>query len=872
MNRFRKAISVGVTATLLASLMATVAAPAAFAALTSTTGGTIVPGGSSSAAFTLTAAEDTVTDFSNGSFTVAVYDSVGDDTATDVNWDTSSVPSVTVNAGVGGATAGFVDDTLVVTVTGTDVTKIDSFTIGNLRVLAGVDADAGAVIFDVIADTLDAGPATGLPEGLVPASGTTETLITGGDSDSFDYLLDDGSPDFQVTGTACDSAAAIEASTVTVAAAGVVPLETFSADTVAGAAPPGDLTGTVTKATPLTGNKAIGTAVTQSVCASRFPSAVTVGDAVNVFNQWEFNPSLQAGVNNEDPADIEADLGFFDELLLANDIVTFTLATTGVLFSPDSELTDDIFGCDFSIPNSSIVLSADRKSITVKIPEDTEGGIDCIDFGPHVDIALGVASGTAININVSVSRSGVTVLGNPVTVAFVGFVVAGSTAAPTVLIGQNDQSTGMITLRESAAGSIGGTFTGATTPPPRGFIKVCLASGWGESWSVGRYFWAVVTSGDLKLNVDGLAATQGKMFIDATDTNCLEIQVYTPSTVASTIEIRDGSSSAPAATGATNGPKINVPTGAEPGAVYVDVYADAPDAGFTLSTQVGDNIVIAVRAYSGTPIVTVSGQPNVVRGGLSQPIGNIIITEGAPNQFADLEEFQICLVTQTGLYNPGAFDWSSPIGINQPVISTNSTVSGLIAFFDATEPDVGGCFNIDINDTSLGGLGVITISNLKLDVMADAPLGSVFVRVFDGHHLEFCSDNNTTCFPSADLVNQVVSPASVGNPVAGAAATRLGVTQIGAFTTSTKVAATGKYVTYRFDFGVAAAGKTFQVWGATKTGNDWSAFTVVTSRVANASGVVYYYIRSNSATWKSYRAYWSGGAVWTPARQARWIS
>ena len=297
--------------------------------------------------------------------------------------------------------------------------------------------------------------------------------------------------------------------------------------------------------------------------------------------------------------------------------------------------------------------------------------------------------------------------------------------------------------------------------------------------------------------------------------------------------------------------------------MYVDVFVDGP--------KVGDNIVIAIRAYSGTPIVTVSSQPNVARGGIAQPMGNIIITEGAPNQFESLNEFQICLVTQTGFFNPGDYDWSSPIGINQPVVSTNSTVSGLIAFLDASDPDVGSCFDINIDDTSITGLGVITISNLKIDVRSNAPLGAVFVRVFDGDDLD-CETGILGCVVDADLVNQVVSPAKVGNPVAGTAGTRLGVTQIGAFTTSTKVAATGKYVTYRFDFGVAAAGKTFQVWGATKTGNDWSAFAVVTSRVANASGVVYYYVRSNSATWKSYRAYWSGGNVWTPTRQARWIS
>ncbi len=80
------------------------------------------------------------------------------------------------------------------------------------------------------------------------------------------------------------------------------------------------------------------------------------------------------------------------------------------------------------------------------------------------------------------------------------------------------------------------------------------------------------------------------------------------------------------------------------------------------------------------------------------------------------------------------------------------------------------------------------------------------------------------CRPQVDF-QSIVSNAKIGNVLAGTAATRLGVTQVGAFTTSTKVQKVGKYVTYRFDFGVAAAGAHVDIWGATKTGNDWSAFS-----------------------------------------------
>ena len=165
-----------------------------------------------------------------------------------------------------------------------------------------------------------------------------------------------------------------------------------------------------------------------------------------------------------------------------------------------------------------------------------------------------------------------------------------------------------------------------------------------------------------------------------------------------------------------------------------------------------------------------------------------------------------------------------------------------------------------ISQQSTSGTGKLVISNIKYATVNDAVTGPVQVSVYGFGGI-----------PTVVQFQTLISNARIGSPLAGTAATRLGVTQVGAFTTSTKVAKTHKYVTYRFDFGVGAAGQHVDIWGATKTGNDWSAFAKVTSRVANASGVVYYYIRQSSATWKSYRAMWAGGGVWTPARQARWI-
>ncbi len=104
---------------------------------------------------------------------------------------------------------------------------------------------------------------------------------------------------------------------------------------------------------------------------------------------------------------------------------------------------------------------------------------------------------------------------------------------------------------------------------------------------------------------------------------------------------------------------------------------------------------------------------------------------------------------------------------------------------------------------------------------------------------------------------------------AGSNGTALGVTKTGPFTSTTKVAALGKYVTYKISLGTAAAGQTVAIFMASKnSAGVWSSFTQRTSRVADANGDVYFYWRSSSAAWLSFYGSLSGSN--TPARQARW--
>jgi len=122
-------------------------------------------------------------------------------------------------------------------------------------------------------------------------------------------------------------------------------------------------------------------------------------------------------------------------------------------------------------------------------------------------------------------------------------------------------------------------------------------------------------------------------------------------------------------------------------------------------------------------------------------------------------------------------------------------------------------------------------------------------------------------------VGAVVPPGTTFNTTGSA----LGNTLTGPFTSSTKIS-TGGYITWRFDGGVAMAGKTIEIWAYKKVGlftNPWSAPYLLTTRVANASGVAFANITSGSVIWLSLRpvlpATATDAAVWGSWSIGRWI-
>jgi hypothetical protein len=172
-----------------------------------------------------------------------------------------------------------------------------------------------------------------LAEVLYTTSGTvTDGFIGSGVSQTITVAADAGQPAFQVTDAECLPTASsdLKAGKMNLAASGVNVAES--------------VTLTAVDATSATGvflvSKPATTVATQAVCAGMFPSFVTVGDAIKVSVDGG-TATWKPGTFRNDGPDVVAQLGFFNKLLLNGATVTFTIATPGITFSPNTCLFVD---------------------------------------------------------------------------------------------------------------------------------------------------------------------------------------------------------------------------------------------------------------------------------------------------------------------------------------------------------------------------------------------------------------------------------------------------------------------------------------------------------------------------------------------------
>jgi hypothetical protein len=810
LTKWKKAISVGLTSTLLASLFTVIAASSVLAGATITSGGSVARGSTTTAGVTITLTENTAACLTAVGVGQSPNPAVADD-----------LRSAALSGG-----------DLVIQLTGTDTINVEAITVSGLNVSTTAAAALGSV-----SATLT-GPSSGcFISATVTATGVVSVGIAAG-STSVIVNVDDC--DFVATGGAAGMlsfATSPETRNITAVAAGPGAFQqTLSIQATANNHNLGEVVSQT--GVPNCNGGVIGVAATVT---GRLDLTGTVG--TNVF-PGENNQTVNGTVILTTPG-----AGSTTDGLPSGSVVTYTLPA-GIQFSLPPTV---VYGGTITGP-ATCALSFDRNSCSLTTTATSAAGSSITITIPKIDVASTVALGTAVNVTVTTSPAR-TVVPASFRIAYVQRTVVGVGGIPTIFINVNDQNTGMLTLTETTAG-----FFKAGVGENNAFA-ICFTTG----EQLTRAPWAVVTSGDLQLlsGVVGAASAKGVLYTVGSQ-SCARWTVYgrasTP--VVSTIEIRGADASdVVLPSGANNGPRVNVVPGVlsagTPGPTLVNVLIGQQTdvaVGIGLSTVVQN----AVRAFRSDVNVVAVSQPIIPQGGEGLA-GNIKITETLAGQFKLGQTICATILPRnaTGIFQQRQDTFLKTSNTSDLPNGTTNTASGLLVSRSSVS-STAVCFVV--NQQASGTLGEITISNLHFTTLGDAPFGNVVVQV----------TGNTGGGAVAFEAN--VSNAKIGNQNVGKATTRLGATQVGSFTTATKVTKKGKYVTYRFDFGVAAAGQAVKIWGATKTGNDWSGFSAVTTRVANASGVVYYYIRQNAATWKSYRAQWTGGGVWTPARQARWTN
>ena len=143
MNKFRKAISVGMSAALLASLFTTIAATAVLAAAPATavtSVGSVPRAGTSASAGSFSFTEGNLLDWSTfGTLTVTIKDSAGNPTVHFVGAGTLAAPDSL------GATLSVGDNSFTVTTTDSDPLNTQLFTVSGLKIKADGAAALGAI-------------------------------------------------------------------------------------------------------------------------------------------------------------------------------------------------------------------------------------------------------------------------------------------------------------------------------------------------------------------------------------------------------------------------------------------------------------------------------------------------------------------------------------------------------------------------------------------------------------------------------------------------------------------------------------------------------------------------------------------------------
>jgi hypothetical protein len=852
----KKAVSVGISAAMLASLVGALVAPAAALADSSITGPITVGAGGTSATAPTFIFNDNSTftsgiaggGFPNagGALTYTICDSSGNATCT--TGDTLSftgTPVLTAPASLG-ASISVSGNSFTVTTTGRDPNNSEQFSVTGLMIKATTAAATGA-IQGVISGT-DAAAVTG---GTTTATGTLAVAYAAGTTT---ILVNQTSAcAFQVTG---GSNGNVTVGSETATAATAVTTANSVAQITLGA---------------LSANEAAGTAVSQTVAAcsgSLSPGSVTASISQDA-TALQVNP----GQNNQ-PAGTTTITENTNSagVLAVGTVVTFTLPA-GVTFSYAPTALPNGFldlGNGYNT-NVACALAFTLQSCSVTVAHTTATGANLgkiVLSNISLDLAASAPAGN-VNLTVSTSPAIFTVV-NSATIAYTNRVIVGVGSVPNIWIGYNGQPSGLITVTESGPGFFQSGSSGNNQ------FQVCITDQWFpyESFTFAPY--AVVNnpaSGLQLLNPSTLAGSTSVVGSLDASSRCATWYIYSASTgTAASISIVGANAAGPLPVLATNGPTLSVMNNAHPGPVMMTVTTGGGVTP-TFSTQVTNGM----RVYKGGVVVTALSQPYIAPG-TTGAAGDITIAETLNGQLTAGEEIW-CGVLDSAMNENQQIYLSVANSNDLPTVTTN-TSSGLIAHVVASQQYSDG-FTIEVDQQAYApSLGVITVQNIHYSVVSGTTTGPINLECYPEYLNNFIGHPSTPSQPLFGSSNGYDFDAFVSNAIVGTVPTVVmsadsSLSATGPFTTATKVLKPGQSITFRIRTNPLMAGKTLGVWIAKKGANGtWSAYAPHASVVTDVNGYAYYTYKTTSLVWLGFRFKYSDGTTtsWSyPSVFARWM-
>jgi hypothetical protein len=352
-------------------------------------------------------------------------------------------------------------------------------------------------------------------------------------------------------------------------------------------------------------------------------------------------------------------------------------------------------------------------------------------------------------------------------------------------------------------------------------------------------------------------------------------------------------------------------TGAD-GVAWIDVYTTGLAGAATISTSATINSkttaftpvtftfagsLATITATSQVLTVYYNGwSDHVVRFTGADAAGNKVFFAGSDTYSSDTSVFTIDHVDpydgNGDIYDGAVEVTCAKVGSANVVVKQGSIASNAVKVYCSDWPD---SFTVAFDKTVVapGGAATLTVNVLDENgqpaaadgedvdvVVSSGAISPSSTEVSDGAgvftYLAPFNFGTATALVTVDGITGSKSASiNIGAPAVvvplGSTASTLGVAPPGGtWSTATKVAKVGSFITWRFAAGVANAGKTIGVFLQTKDANGvWSASTRFSARVADSSGNAYFSWKGTSAMWVSIRG-GLGDARSTPPVQGRW--